>query len=374
MATYTVRRGDSLWAIAEKLWGDGSRWRELYRANKDIIGGDPGLIYPGQEFTIPGTESEKETTSQPKSQPEPEPAPKPKPAPKPAPKPKPKPKPKPSGPTPEQRDAKAQINDVLAAYGLDGLSDWAWNQIQKGRSQAEIMQSLRERPEYQARFPGIKSRVDNGYGAISEAEYIQYEDAVKNLMRSANMPERFWDQPQDFADLISNNVSVQNLAERIEKGYKAVAFAPEEVKGVFRKYFGVNSDSAMAAFFLDPDKAETVLMDAAEAAVIGGTGVRFGLEISREQAERLDRIGVTKAQAEQGFAQVRSFDPAFRETVSEKVDLTAEGEGVSAFLENDPDALNRIRKRVEERQAAFSGGGGAAFSSQQGVIGLGTAQ
>lgn len=51
--TYTVVSGDSLWAIARKVWGDGGRWREIYNANTDKIK-NPNLIYTGQVFVIPG--------------------------------------------------------------------------------------------------------------------------------------------------------------------------------------------------------------------------------------------------------------------------------------------------------------------------------
>lgn len=51
--TYTVKPGDSLWAISKKLLGSGARYNELYELNKSIIGGNPNLIYPGQTFTIP---------------------------------------------------------------------------------------------------------------------------------------------------------------------------------------------------------------------------------------------------------------------------------------------------------------------------------
>lgn len=51
--TYTVKSGDSLWAIAKKLLGNGSRYSEIYSLNKSIIGSNPNLIYPGQTFTIP---------------------------------------------------------------------------------------------------------------------------------------------------------------------------------------------------------------------------------------------------------------------------------------------------------------------------------
>ena len=50
--TYTVRKGDSLSKIAKEMYGDASRWRMIYEANKDVIK-DPDLIYPDQVFTIP---------------------------------------------------------------------------------------------------------------------------------------------------------------------------------------------------------------------------------------------------------------------------------------------------------------------------------
>lgn len=50
--TYSVVKGDSLWAIAKKYYGNGSQFMKIYEANKDKIK-DPNLIYPGQVFTIP---------------------------------------------------------------------------------------------------------------------------------------------------------------------------------------------------------------------------------------------------------------------------------------------------------------------------------
>ncbi|MGW2869664.1 LysM peptidoglycan-binding domain-containing protein [Kitasatospora sp. NPDC001225] len=48
--TYTVEPGDSLWAVAERFYGDGSRYLEIAQANGID---DPDLVNVGQVLTIP---------------------------------------------------------------------------------------------------------------------------------------------------------------------------------------------------------------------------------------------------------------------------------------------------------------------------------
>lgn len=50
--TYTVKKGDTLWAIAAKYYGSGAQYNKIYNANTDKIS-NPNLIYPGQVLTIP---------------------------------------------------------------------------------------------------------------------------------------------------------------------------------------------------------------------------------------------------------------------------------------------------------------------------------
>lgn len=50
--THTVVKGDTLWAIAKKYYGNGSQYPKIHNANKDKVK-NPNLIYPGQVLTIP---------------------------------------------------------------------------------------------------------------------------------------------------------------------------------------------------------------------------------------------------------------------------------------------------------------------------------
>ena len=57
--TYEVREGDTLWSIAARRLGtdDVARiaryWPRIHRANREVIGADPNLIYAGQRLFLP---------------------------------------------------------------------------------------------------------------------------------------------------------------------------------------------------------------------------------------------------------------------------------------------------------------------------------
>lgn len=50
---YTVVPGDCLWNIAKRFYGTGTKETIIYEANRDVIGSNKNLIYPGQVFVIP---------------------------------------------------------------------------------------------------------------------------------------------------------------------------------------------------------------------------------------------------------------------------------------------------------------------------------
>jgi len=49
---YVIKSGDTLWAIASKFLGNGSKYPEIFEANREVIE-DPDKIFPGQKIRIP---------------------------------------------------------------------------------------------------------------------------------------------------------------------------------------------------------------------------------------------------------------------------------------------------------------------------------
>jgi hypothetical protein len=50
---HTVVSGDWLSKLAAKYYGNMHKWPVIYEANRDVIGGDPNVIKPGQQLLIP---------------------------------------------------------------------------------------------------------------------------------------------------------------------------------------------------------------------------------------------------------------------------------------------------------------------------------
>jgi nucleoid-associated protein YgaU len=51
-ATHTIVKGDTLWATAEKHYGNGAKYTEIVKANQPMIK-DADEIYPGQVLRLP---------------------------------------------------------------------------------------------------------------------------------------------------------------------------------------------------------------------------------------------------------------------------------------------------------------------------------
>lgn len=64
--SYTIQSGDCLWDLAQQYMGDGSRWHEIYEANKEALdeaasemgynSNDGTLVFPGTKIKIPQDE------------------------------------------------------------------------------------------------------------------------------------------------------------------------------------------------------------------------------------------------------------------------------------------------------------------------------
>jgi len=50
--TYTVVKGDNLWSLAERFYGEGRRWKAIHQANRDVLP-SPSMLKEGMVLLIP---------------------------------------------------------------------------------------------------------------------------------------------------------------------------------------------------------------------------------------------------------------------------------------------------------------------------------
>lgn len=275
-------------------------------------------------------------------------------------------------------DAYAYLTAVLDTYGLSSLASWAWDQIINGAGNEEILQRLRDTTEFKTRFKAIVQREQAGLPPMSPAEVVAYENQAAQLMRAAGLPPGFYDSPDDFADLMgSKNVSMAELSDRINQGYARVANTDPYVRQAFADLFGPSGDAALAAVFLDADKALPALEQQASAAEFAGTGLQFGFVVGKDLAMSAANANLPSYRVRTDWQAVADMKPLFSSTVSEQGagDITPD-KGVEAVFgigQNPTGAREQVSRRQGQRAADFGGGGGADIGSG-GVRGLGKAQ
>lgn len=279
-----------------------------------------------------------------------------------------------SGLSTAQRDAWAYLKGILDQYGLGSLSQFVITELTAGRSQEEIALDLQQTPQFKAAFPEIAARQAAGLPAVSPGEIVSYRNSAVQLMRAAGLPQGFYDSPQDVQNLISSDVSLSELNDRINAAKDATYNVDPAAQARLYQEFGLAPGSgSLAAFFLDDKKALPLLQRQVQAAQIGGAADQVGYGgLNNATALDLAQAGVTSAQARQGFNTLGMEGQLFTGLPGENAKGIGQGQQLAAQFLGNVDAQQTIERRRQSRQATFADGGSFAGTSK-GIGGLGAA-
>lgn len=221
--------------------------------------------------------------------------------------------------------------DASFAASLTAVIDNLYNtNVDPNKSQ--ILNAVYNSEAYKQRFKAneaIKQRIADGQGRpgdrmLTPAEYIAAENQYRTILQDADMPEGYYDTPDDFTNLIANSISASEFKSRVDTAYDALNYADANVVNSLQNYYNL-SKSDLVAYLLDPARAMPVLEGRAStagafgmnnrtelekmyrSAQVGGAAERQGLDVGRSMSEEI--VGLNKDdQAESAFAAAGAAD------------------------------------------------------------------
>jgi hypothetical protein len=249
------------------------------------------------------------------------------------------------------------------AYGLGALVTPLKGLIESGISPAEFTIKLRETDAYKKRFAANSSRIQKGLRALSEAEYIGLEDQYQDVMRRYGLPDTYYTRgdmgrQEGFEKFIGGDVSPVELEDRIQTAQNRVINTNPEVSKALREFYPEITGGDILAYALDPAQAINNIKRKVGAAEIGAGAMQAGLQTGLARAEELQRYGVTKETARQGFGTISSGLERGRQlsNIYQQPTYTQEVAETEVFALPDAEKARRQRRRLGQLETAtFSG-------------------
>lgn len=266
----------------------------------------------------------------------------------------------------DQQDAYQLLQATLQEWGLETLASSVYDFVVQGYSQEAIGVLLRDTDAYRQRFAGNELRKRAGLPVLSPAEYLSVERSYRSLLRSAGIPEGFWDTASDFTQLISKDVSPMELQRRVDVAQNIAGRLDQNTHAWFRDQYGLDFNNldrgVLTAYVLDADRGMDAINRVLKGGRIAGAAAGRGVGLSREQAEAFGQAADLNNLDRQAleFAQLAQRGSFLSGVHGGDYDVQRAGEDV--FMGSSAAEQERIRLQKLEL-AEFSGAGGTVGSS-----------
>jgi hypothetical protein len=267
------------------------------------------------------------------------------------------------------------IADILTQAGLNTLANDAYTKLKAGVPAAQIINDIRASDTYAQRFPGMAALASKGQ-RITEADYINKEQADIALLKQYNIPAGTFDTTAYLGKLIANNVTNADLQARLQAAQDSVNSLDPNILKYAKDTYGLDSGS-LAAWALDPTASLPVIQQQAKAMQIGGAAVQAGYagtgpngEITTDQATQLANANVTQAQALQGFTNLGQMGQYQTQLPGDTTQALTSQQLINAQFGLNAADTTALNKAKAQKLATFQQGGNYA-ASNTGVTGLG---
>ena len=255
--------------------------------------------------------------------------------------------------------------DILDLFS----SEWA----RTGDPQVAIAE-VRRSDAYDIAFPGNKR--PDGTVKFDEVTYTGLKESYIGTLQEYGIPRNTSvDLLTDrFTGLIEGEVSAREFAQRIDATFQGIQENIPEVQEFYASNFGLElTPEAIFIGALDPAVGEEIVAGRITTAQIGGEAARAGFSITGDLAQRLQRAGVSQAQARQIFTSAEAQLPQLKELQAQQGVETSEQFGLEEFTEaavfQSPEELQQIQRLRAEQASEFAPTTGAARTGRR-VSGL----
>lgn len=270
----------------------------------------------------------------------------------------------------------------LFTVSPDGTpSGWLFEQMQNGvENEAALAMAIEATPEFKQRYGIIdemRQRAIRGENVVvpTVEQVKEYETQYRTVMSAYGVPTWFYDSFDDAHNAIRNNLTVQQIEERVQTSYDVVQRMPAEVKDVFAEFYGdMGTDQGLLAAILDPEKTTRELGRATRASYFGGLARRQQEFVSKAQAEMYADLNRGPERAMEDVAQMAALRP-LTETQMGETNIDSSGDlAFRAAALDDASAQAATEARLTTRRLGQQSTFGGASGVQSGLTGSGRAQ
>lgn len=267
----------------------------------------------------------------------------------------------------EQRNAYEAIKGIFEGYGLGTLAPKILEYVQQGYGSDTITMLLQRTDEYKRRFAANEERRKKGLPVLAPNEYLATEQAYRQIMRNAGLPQGFYDTNDDFTRFLSSDVSPTELKGRVDLAVQATEFADPELRTALAAQ-GVDTGS-MVAYFLDENRAMPLIQKQMAASQIGAAALRNNLTMNAGNAMEWAKQGITAQQAKEGYGQIAGYLPEAQKLASIYGDFYDQQTAEAEIFGQSGAAGEKRKKLASQERASFGGAVGGAKSGLAGVGG-----
>jgi hypothetical protein len=213
-----------------------------------------------------------------------------------------------TGPSGEMKDAYQTLFDEFNALGLGALVEDGKDLLMKATSISAMPEALRGTKAYMTRFSANDARIKAGLKALSPAAYLGLEDQYQNVMREYGLPASYYTpglygKQEGFEKLIASDISNTELEDRIMTAQERVIRGAPQITQALKEFYPEITNGDILAYALDPANAIKNIQRKVTTAEIGGAALaQKGLTTSLARAEELQRYGIDKAAATEGYS------------------------------------------------------------------------